>query len=365
MASKKNRARRQKRKNYDDAENASQSESTNLNNMSDSWDCPTSARENSTENYKEVSNRHRRTLRSASKPSQNGLTSLLRGGHSSAPNVIQLVDDPTKTIDSEHQGSEKNSGKRESPSRDLVAFVPPPTLKRIPLEQETLEDEMINDNQTRSYSSKLSEMVAMMGNEIDDDEVESDLPSRPGDLVNGYHVKMEFRPILRRIIDKHGDIAQKCVTGSAKHRSELLEIICGIILDFEKKDVRSIKESSLRNKIALVDGIRNMKVEVEWLHKRLNDVLEAKELLMNSSNLKVKVAKNRKIVKQSELELEECEAQKKELTDKLKAICEKEILCKENLARAKKESATASRIVGFAITKVGRFLNCSMVDALI
>ncbi|CAK8567630.1 unnamed protein product [Lathyrus sativus] len=67
----------------------------------------------------------------------------------------------------------------------------------------------------------------------------------------------------------------------------------------------------------------------------------------------------------SELELEECEALKKELTEKLKAVCEKETLSIENLARAKDESAATSRIIGFAIAKVGRFLNCSMVDALI
>ncbi|KAL5101626.1 hypothetical protein RYX36_005953 [Vicia faba] len=86
---------------------------------------------------------------------------------------------------------------------------------------------------------------------------------------------------------------------------------------------------------------------------------------MQASELKQKVAKNRKLVEQYELELEECEAQKKELIEKLKTVCEKEILCKENLARAKDESATTSRVAGFAITKVGRFLNCSMVDALI
>ncbi|KAL5101625.1 hypothetical protein RYX36_005952 [Vicia faba] len=362
MAPKKKRARKQKRRNYDEPENASQSESTNLNNTSDSWDCPTSARKNSTKNSKEVFNRRRlSTLRSASKPIQNGITTLSRGP-SSAPDVIQLVDNPAWPIDLEYQGLGKDSDKNESPSRKLVAFVHPPTLERI---HETLEDEITSDNPIPSYSSKLSEMVAMMGNENGDDEVESDVPSRPEDLVNGYHVKLEFRPILRRIIDRHGDIAQNCVTGSVKHRSELLEIICGIILDFEKKDVRSIKESFLRNKIALVDGLRNMKVEVEWLHKSLTEVLEAKELLMKCSNLKQKVAKNRKLVEQSELELEECEAHKKELSEKLKAVCEKEILCKENLARAKEESATTSQLVGFAITKVGRFLNCSMVDALI
>ncbi|XP_058745132.1 uncharacterized protein LOC131617879 [Vicia villosa] len=372
MPPKKRRGRKPKRKNYDDAENASLSESTNLNNMSDSWECPISARKNLTENSKEISNCRRSTLRSASKPIQNGITSLLRG-HSSAPDDIQQVDDPAETID-----SEKDFDIKESPSRNLVAFVPAPTLELIPLEHENLEGETSDDNQRKcilsggcsspSYSSELSEMVAMMGKE-NGDEADSDIPSdirsQDKDTVNGYHVKMEFMPILRRIMDKHGDIARNCVTESAKHRSELLEIICGIILDFEKKDVRSIKESSLRNKIALVDGIRNMKVEVEWLSKRLTEVLEAKKILMQSSELKQKAAKNRKLVEQSELELEECEAQKKELSEKLKTVCEKEILCKENLARAKDESAATSRVVGSAISKVGRFLNCSMVDALI
>ncbi|KAI5433551.1 hypothetical protein KIW84_020730 [Lathyrus oleraceus] len=366
MARKKIRAKKQKTRNHYEPQNASPSESTNLNNMSDSWECPTSARTNLTENPKEVSIRRRSTLRSASKPIQNGITSLSRG-HSSAP------DDLAETMDSKYQGLEKDSDKKESPSKYLVSCVPPPTLELIPLDQEIWEGEATNDNRkcalrggcsSPSYGSKLSEMVAMMGNE-NGHEVDSEILSRAEDTVNGYHVKMEFMPILRRIIDKHGDIARNCVTESVKHRSELLEIICGIISDFEKKDVRSIKESSLRDKIALVDGLRNMKLEVEWLHERLTEVLEAKDILMQSSELKQKAAKNRKLVEQSEFELEECEAQKKELTEKLKTVCEKEVLCKENLARAKDESAATSRIVGFAVSKVGRFLNCSMIDALI
>ncbi|KAI5433547.1 uncharacterized protein LOC127121094 [Lathyrus oleraceus] len=365
MAPKKKRARKHKRKTYDDAENASQSESTNLNDASDSWECPTSARKNLTENSKAVSNLRRSSLRSAAKPIQNGITS--------APDDIQQVDDPAETVDSGYKGLDKDSEKKESPSRYLVSCVSSPTLELIPLEKD-LEGEITNDNQRKctlrggcsspSYGLKLSEMVAMVGNE-NGDEVDSEIPSRAEDTVNGYHVKMEFMPILRRIIDKHGDIARNCVTESVRHRSELLEIICGIISDFEKKDVRSIKGSSLKDKIALVDGLRNMKVEVEWLHARLTEVLEANEILMQSSELKQKAAKNRKLVEQSELELEECEAQKKELTEKLKTVCEKETLCKENLARAKDESAATSRVIGFAISKVGRFLNCSMVDALI
>ncbi|KAK2384527.1 hypothetical protein QL285_071863 [Trifolium repens] len=246
----------------------------------------------------------------------------------------------------------------------------------IPLEPESLAGGITNKNQRKRISMvgcsssvrrtlNLTEMVEMVGNEDDDDDDDEEIQSRPENTVKGYHVKEEFMPILTKIIGKYGDIAKNCVTESVEYRSALLEMICGIISEFEKKDLSKTKDAALTRKIALVEGIKRMNVEVEWLHMRLIEVREARELLMQSGMLKEKTDQNKKLIAESESALEKCEARKKEVEEQLKTICDEAAVCKQNLAKAKNDSATITRIVGFAKSKVRRFLHCSVVDGLI
>ncbi|KAK2397346.1 hypothetical protein P8452_18360 [Trifolium repens] len=108
-----------------------------------------------------------------------------------------------------------------------------------------------------------------------------------------------------------------------------------------------------------------MNVEVEWLHTRLIEVREARELLMQSGTLKEKTDQNKKLVEEYESTFEKCEVRKKEVEEQLKAIRDEHVVCKLNMAKAKNDSATISRVVGFAKSKVQRFLHCSVVDGLI
>ncbi|WJX89775.1 hypothetical protein P8452_71744 [Trifolium repens] len=136
--------------------------------------------------------------------------------------------------------------------------------------------------------------------------VDEEIQTPPENTVEGYQVKEEFKPILGKIIRKHGDIAKNCVTEFMEIRSLLLEMICGVILEFEKKGVTEIKESVLKSKLAIVDGIKKLNVEVEWLIKRLAEVLEARELLMQYGMLKEKTDENRKRIEECENALDKC-----------------------------------------------------------
>ncbi|CAJ2677168.1 unnamed protein product [Trifolium pratense] len=233
-------------------------------------------------------------------------------------------------------------------------------------------EKIINKNHRKSisragctfptFSLKLTEVVGMVQNE---DGVDSEIQSQPEDTVNGYQVKPEYMPILRNIINKHGDIAKNCLAKSVKYRSKLLELICEIISEFEMKNLSKIKESVLKSKIDLVDEIKNMKVEVEWLHRRLAEVDDARDILMQFAMLKEKTDDNRNLIEDAKSELVECEEQKKELLQKLEAIRDKETACKQRLASATDDSTKISRTVRFAKSKVGRFLNSSVMDGLI
>ena len=60
-------------------------------------------------------------------------------------------------------------------------------------------------------------------------------PIESEDSVNGYQVKKEFMPTLKKIIDDHGDIAKYCTEESVEYRSALLQLICGIISRVENE----------------------------------------------------------------------------------------------------------------------------------
>jgi hypothetical protein len=291
------------------------------------------------------------------------------------PNVMKEVGEAEPNMMEEAVEAEPNAMEEEGEAKkSLCNHAGKNTFEKesIPLEPESLAGGITNKNQRKCISMvgcssssvrslKLTEMVEMVGTEDDDEEIQS----RPEDTVKGYQVKEEFMPILTKIIGKYGDIAKNCVTKSVKSRSALLEMICEIISEFEKKDLSKTKEGALKSNIALVEGIKKMNVEVEWLHTRLIEVREAREVLMQFATLKEKTDQNKKLIEEYESTFEKCEMRKKELEEQLKAICDEQAVRKLNIAKAKNDSATISRIVGFAKSKVQRFLHCSVIDGLI
>ncbi|GAU35909.1 hypothetical protein TSUD_69420 [Trifolium subterraneum] len=282
------------------------------------------------------------------------------------PNMMEEVGEAEpNTMEEEGEGEAEKSSSNHARKKRFEK-------ESIPLEPESLTAGITNKNQRKSISRvgcssplrslKLTEMAEMVGIEDDDD---AEIESHPENTFKGYQVKEEFMPILVKIIGKYGDIAKNCVTESVEYRSWLLTMICGIMSEFEKKDLRKIKEGVLKSKIALVDGIKKMNVDVEWLHMRLIEVGEAREVLVQSGMLKEKTDQNKKLIQESKNALEKCQARKKEVEEQLKAICDEEAVCKENLAKAQNDSVTITRIVGFAKSKVRRFLYHSVVDGLI
>ncbi|KAK2438452.1 hypothetical protein QL285_023226 [Trifolium repens] len=366
---------RTRKKNLNEPGNFSHSESTtNRKNTvkleSSGWDCPLSARRVLIPNSTSISGL-RRSSRFATRCIENGTTSLEQVGEMHVEN--STVNIPEKEGESgEAEMSLSNNSNQMAGHNNLEA-------EDIPLEQEPLtweiqasykfEEITVKNNgkcisragcSSPSVSLKLTEMVGMVGEE-DDDEVGSNIQSWPGDTVNEYHVKPEFMPILRKIIGKHGDIAQNCIAKSVNYRSKLLELICEIISELDNKDVTNIKGKDLKKKIGLVDEIKIMEVEVEWLHTRLTEILEARQILKQSGKLKEKFDSNKESIEIAESALQECETAKK----KLKAICDKETLWKERLAKSQHESTKTYQEIKSAKSRVKRFLNCSLVDDLL
>ncbi|XP_050895100.1 uncharacterized protein LOC127101677 isoform X1 [Lathyrus oleraceus] len=210
-----------------------------------------------------------------------------------------------------------------------------------------------------SLSLKLSEMVAMGGHDDDDSETQS----RPEDNDNPYQVKPEYMGILREIITKHGDIAKDCQAKSVKYRAMMLENICEVISALDNKDITNLK--GVENMIDQIMDVKIMKVEVDWLLTRLTEILEARQAFKDGSKLKEKTDNISGFIEIAKSELKECEVEKKELSQKLKEICDREADWKVRLDRMQEESVTTAQKVKDVTSKVKRFLKCSLIDGLL
>jgi hypothetical protein len=251
----------------------------------------------------------------------------------------------------------------------------------VPLEQEPLAEEIQASRAGCSapcISLKLTEMVDMVRNEDDDDEVDSTVQSWLEDTVKGYKVDAEFMPILSKIIDKHGDIAKNCKR-SVEYCSMLLERICRIVSELDKKNVNNIKEKELEKHIVLVDEIKANEIEVKWLHTRLTEIREARQILKKLGSMKDRFDSNRESIEIAESTLKAFEDKKMEASEKLKEaseklkeasknfeeICKKEADWKEKLARSQDKSVEISQTIENATSKVKQFLNCSLINDLL
>lgn len=224
-----------------------------------------------------------------------------------------------------------------------------------------------------SCSLNLTAMVAMAEGE-DDDELDSEIQSQPKENIKEYQIKSELMPVLRKIIAKHGDIVKNCTTKLVNCRSSFLEVICEIISELDKKNVgiTNITRKDLEKKIEDINYIKNQNVDVEWLHTRLTEILEARRILKQTCKLKQETDSVRKVTEAAKKDLNKWEARKAELTEKIKGIfhelkevTDKEADCNERLARAHNESPKISQILKDAKSKVKRFLGCSLIDDLL
>ncbi|KOM28697.1 hypothetical protein LR48_Vigan564s000700 [Vigna angularis] len=202
-----------------------------------------------------------------------------------------------------------------------------------------------------------------------DDEVDSVGHSSTMDGVEGYKVKEEFMPLLRSILTKHRDIFENSLILTERFRSVFLETICEIISELKDKDLIKITEDRLHSMIALANEMKNMQVNIEWLHLRLEEIYEARKILKQSGMLKERKDSNKKVIETVQRELDQCQEEREALEVKFQAlrerICNKETACKETLARAQDEYACISQTITDAKSKVKRFLNCSLVNGLL
>ncbi|KAJ7953056.1 Phospholipase-like [Quillaja saponaria] len=139
----------------------------------------------------------------------------------------------------------------------------------------------------RSVSFNLTEMASMWENEASNNE-EVNFLGFDSTLVTvqGYQMKEASAPMLSAILSKHGDIAMNCSLLRVEYRSSLLEAVCDILKRLQEAEITHFTPVDVKDMLELVGDLRNVNIEVEWLHDRLKQILEVMELLKQSRTLK-------------------------------------------------------------------------------
>uniref|UniRef100_M0ZS02 Phospholipase n=1 Tax=Solanum tuberosum TaxID=4113 RepID=M0ZS02_SOLTU len=171
---------------------------------------------------------------------------------------------------------------------------------------------------TKSMSLNFTRVAALV---TDYSSYADKVESKPV-MVDGYRVKEEAAPILQKIFLKYGDIAMKSSFSSVTFSSSLLEFVCDIYNKLEATDFLSITSTELQSMLAEVKDLESVKVDVGWLHRRLNDISQAKQLVQDSCILNE--AKTRNLVAM-ETNKKELEGLKEELATLQERIHKKEV----------------------------------------
>ncbi|GAA0157311.1 hypothetical protein LIER_14607 [Lithospermum erythrorhizon] len=168
----------------------------------------------------------------------------------------------------------------------------------------------------REDSPNLTGLIQKLNKNVSDAE-EVDSVTHTGLVtVAGYRVKGEVAPLLNKIISEHGDIASDCILQTSQTRATLLESVCMIYRELEPKipNIMSLDVSSMQARIKDLETVR---LRVEWLYKRLEEVSAVKGLLEKSRSLEEARARCTESIEREERALEALEAELSNLQQKI------------------------------------------------
>lgn len=156
---------------------------------------------------------------------------------------------------------------------------------------------------SQSRSLNFTEIAQMSNDHYpDDEEVDSAIDTALV-TVHGYRVKEEAAPLVRAILARHGDIAKDCTLESPRTRSVFLEMVCGISRKLEKIRFVDITTSEVNALLQDIYDLEHLKIDVQWLHQRMDEISQAKHLLRSYSDLKKENARNLELIERKEEEL--------------------------------------------------------------
>ncbi|XP_057768947.1 uncharacterized protein LOC130988974 [Salvia miltiorrhiza] len=141
--------------------------------------------------------------------------------------------------------------------------------------------------------------------------------------VEGYKVKKEVAPLLKAIFNKYGDIAKES-SFSTELRSSILDLVCTIYKRLEGSKLMQLTALELESMLGQIGDLKLVKVDVGWLHERLEQISKARQLYDGASTLEDLKARSvgvicekQRAVQKCEEELQACMAEAMKLQERL------------------------------------------------
>ncbi|KAK2989110.1 hypothetical protein RJ640_018899 [Escallonia rubra] len=133
-----------------------------------------------------------------------------------------------------------------------------------------------------------------------------------------YTVNPSLLPIFQAIISKHGDITKNCPLHSSFMRTSVLEGICKVVQELQRKELMELDNGQLYSYYEAVKDALTMNVNVSWLLLRLDQIHDA---VKSFAEIKKLVDEKTLRIKRIEQMKKDLECQKAEL-ERLKSAME-------------------------------------------
>ncbi|XP_060207012.1 uncharacterized protein LOC132634890 isoform X2 [Lycium barbarum] len=173
-------------------------------------------------------------------------------------------------------------------------------------------------NQPTCIDVNFVQQVAVAFEEVKANQEESTRLAKESICINP-----SLEPTFLAIVKKHGDITNDCPLESRYMLTSILEAICKIVQELQKKHLTEVDCNLLNSYCSIVRDAEKIKVNVNWLRIRLDEIKDGVNSIVETKKLNDK--KNR-LAEQIENEKKDLELMKAEL-EKLKSEIER----KENL----------------------------------
>lgn len=94
-----------------------------------------------------------------------------------------------------------------------------------------------------------------------------------------------LEPTFLAIREKHGDITKDCPLESGQMLSSVLAVICKVVQELQKKRLTDVDRNVLNSYYLVVKDAEKMKVNVNWLRARLDEIKDAVNSIVETKNL--------------------------------------------------------------------------------
>lgn len=233
----------------------------------------------------------------------------------------------------------------------------------------------MGENHVKSCNFGLTEVVNMC-TDVSSEEVES---TSSAVSVLGYKVKKAAIPMLKSILQKHGDIAIDCTATTLAGRSSFLEKICEIMQTLQATKFVDLEESNIKDLLDIVEDYEKLKLKVGWLKNRLEEILELKKVIKDYAKLKEATAAKSKSMEKSEKavqrydfeigeqlkRIDEYEAKKLQCLTEIQELEKKMCLELENVKASKAESESIMEKISCSEANAELFIKSSMIHDLV